>query len=505
MLNKILVHQLNKDKLNDSFNAFEVKKTDDSTVIKADEALIYSVSYTDANLFYVLTSANTTKKDMYRIFPSNHYFIRDISTAELSDKALITLIMNKQANKSLEFNNLSPDLCCIREKKRNQFVTLSFSVDDDLILSCKVKTFSMLNDKTISKFTGKTRKSIEQGKLSAYEQNGDYIVRKINYSQDGYYINRTFRSSGKNTVQYFAIDSSDHKTAEMFRLIRRINNEEAAYLKLSFADLEYTRILEEKRLQKDIYSEILRKLPEDMIVNVIDNCDQQEKISRLIERARIKYVFSNALNKSCLNLSVVKNKKEYDDLEEKDKYFKSAEYIIQNIEYRHLNETVLKQCLLEFVVKREAVDKTVYVVDMPGEWKFYQIINKVVHCLSITDNKILGVSSFDIPENINERMRKYSSRNPRIIMHASKMITILDSDIRLMPDWNEYVQQKEEYTDMISGKPVNRARKQRNRLFGEIIDVNSFSYNVRSFYSVGEIGYGMNKSISNSPATKEII
>ena len=45
----------------------------------------------------------------------------------------------------------------------------------------------------------------------------------------------------------------------------------------------------------------------------------------------------------------------------------------------------------------------------------------------------------------------------------------------------------------------------RNKLFGEIIDVNSFNFNAKKYYSVGEIGYGMNTSISNSPATKEII
>jgi len=374
-----------------------------------------------------------------------------------------------------------------------------------LILSCKVKTFSILNERSFGKFTRKTQKSIEQGKTAAYEVNGDFVVRKVNHDHYEYYINRTYKTAGKNTINYFAIDASDHKTAEIFRLLRRVNNADGDCLELSFMDVEYNRLMEVKRHQNDIFQAILNNYPKDVVINVIDNCNQKEKIIMLLEKIGVAYTLSCQPIPEMLNLSIVKSKSEYELLAEEDKYIKDNHCVIQNVETKHLTDTVIKQCLLEFVIKREAVNEEIYTVNLKGNWDFYQIINKSVHRLSIKDNKIIGISSINVNPEISERLSSMIGADPKMIVHDSDSIIILDTDIRLMPNWNDFVLAKEKYIEVNNNKTINKARSHRNSLFGEIIDVNSFAISSKKYYSVGEIGYGMNTIISNSPATKEVI
>lgn len=505
MINKLIIKRLDMKKFCNQYKIFRVHKNDDTMVINDSRVCIYSLAYKDSATFYALTKTDCNRTDLFKIFSSNHYDVVEVSVGDLSDDLLLQLFINKQANPKLTFNNLNAELYCINEKKKNQIITFAFSISNDMILSCNIKTFSMLTEKTLPKFSRKSQKSIEQGKTTTFEERDGYLVRKILHGQYGYYINRTYKTSSKNTRDFFAIDASDHKTAEMFRLIRKVNNADPDCIELGFMDIEYTRMIEEKRLVKDIFKKILQKFPENTIINVIDNCNQEKKIKSLFKKAGIGYRSSSHVLADELNLSIIKSKKEYENLDEEDRYKRDKNFIIQNIESKHLTETVLKQCLLEFIIKREAVNGQIYTVDLRGKWDFYQIINKMVHCLSVLDNKIIGVSSLNIPEEITDRLTSIANKDPKMIVHDSNAILIIDTDIRLMPDWNAFVESRADYVIDDGDKIVNKARTYRNKLYGEIIDVNSFRLDNKKFYSVGEIGYGMNTTISNSPATKEVI
>jgi hypothetical protein len=158
------------------------------------------------------------------------------------------------------------------------------------------------------------------------------------------------------------------------------------------------------------------------------------------------------------------------------------------------------------LIKKEAITGKVFVVSLSGSWRFYKYINKTIHCLKVEDNQIEDLSSLSVSEDKAKALENYRDLDPRIIENDEKgSILILNTDLRLLPDWNRITESRDEYMVEKNEKTVNKIRKYRNLYFGEAIDINEFMYSDNKYYSVGEIGYGMNKSINNSPATKRVI
>ena len=233
---------------------------------------------------------------------------------------------------------------------------------------------------------------------------------------------------------------------------------------------------------------------------------KKEEFKELLEKNGINYSFSDDGDLRDLNIAVIKSKEEYKNSDEEDKHTVNGKHVLQNIIYKNLNDTVLKQCWLEMLIKKEAITGKVLAVYLPGSWSFYKYINKTIHCLQIEDNQIKKCSSLSINENIVRILENYKDLDPRLIENdTTGSILIINTDLRLLPDWNRIIESRDEYIVEKDGKTINRIRKHRNIYFGEAIDVNEFLYNDKKYYSVGEIGYGMNTSINNSPATKQVI
>jgi hypothetical protein len=505
MINCIEIRRLDPEEFRKQYKLFGVLKTDDSNVVGDLPVTIYSVSYKKATDFLVLTPAYTTKKDLYDVFPEQHHVISEVELNDLADHDLLTLIFNKQANANLRFNNLSAELNIIYETKKDQRICLVYSVTEESILSCRVNTFSILSEKTLKHFTFKTQKAISQNKLTVYEADETYVYRSSNRTANKKYINRSI-SKKKNTLDFFSIDSADNKVAEMFRLLRSINNENRSFIELGFKKTEYQRIMEEKRSFLSTYQNLLDKTADGVQINVVDYCDKKEEIKELFEKNGINYSFSCDGNMKDLNIAVIKSKEEYKSLDEEDKHRASDKFILQNIIYKNLNDTVLKQCWLEMLIKKEAITGKVFAVSLSGSWRFYKYINKTIHCLKVEDNQIKDLSSLSVSEDKAKALENYRDLDPRIIENDEKgSILILNTDLRLLPDWNRITESRDEYMVEKNEKTVNKIRKYRNLYFGEAIDINEFMYSDNKYYSVGEIGYGMNKSINNSPATKRVI
>ena len=505
MINCLKIKWFVSEKFKEKYKAFRIIKTDDCNIIEELPVMVYSVSYRTPNDFYVLTPANTSKEDVYRIFPEQHYAVSEVDSESIETRDLLTLIFNKESNTGLRYNNLSAELNIIHESKKDQKVCLTYSVSEDLILSCRVSTFSVLSDKTIKRFTYKTQKAISENKLTIYTADDVYVYRTSEKNIKKKYINRSI-SKNKNTLNFFSIDSSDNKVSEMFRILRRVNIENNTFIELGFEESGYQRIMEEKRSVTSAYQDLVNKTADDLTINVIDYCDRKEEITELFERNRIRYSYSDDKSLKEFNVAVIKSKEEYKESDETDKHQTSNTNILQNIIYKNLNDTVLKQCWLEMLIKREAITKDVTAVSLIGTWNFYKYINKKIHCLKIKDNHIQDLSSFSLNENAVKTLEEYKSFDPRMITEDEKgSILILNTDLRLLPDWDKITDSRSKYTVEKNGKKVNKIRTYRNEYFGEEIDINEFLYNGNKYYSVGEIGYGMNKTINNSPATKQVI
>jgi hypothetical protein len=502
MINRIKIKSFNNNAFNEKYKIFLIKKTDDTSIIKEKEPLIYSTYYEDSKTFYVLTPIDKTKNDLYNMYPDFHYIVKEVNCIEIPDYVLLNLLINKLPNKELKFNNLTATLYEIFDNKKEQRITLCYSITKELILSCHVKTFTFAKDVNIKKMTGKTQKAINEGKLSAYKEEGNYIVR--GQDKGTYLINRSFANPRKNMVEYFSISEFDNKAYMMTDLLNSINIENHQFIEVCFDDVDYKRVLEEKRTQNQTFEDIIDCLPKETKLNVVDYCDCKEKLTKVLDKLQANYEFNEKLDENKLNLCVVKSKDSYKENNEQDRYIKSANIPIQNIEDKSINETSIKQCLLELVIKYEAILNSILTTDLQGKWAFYAYINKTPHVLKIEDNKIIQMTSLEIPDNVLALMEERKDKKPKIIFKDDKYLIITDTEIRLLPDYNQFTKKRNEYVIEKEDKRINKARSQRNKLFGEIIDVNTFKFQNAKYLSIGEIGYGMNTSIENSPSTRRI-
>jgi len=309
MINRIKIIDFNREVFEDNYHVFKVMKTDDTHIISDGNPIIYSVYFEESNLFFVLTPKDVHKNDLYKIYPDFHYFIEDVCASELSNVVLLSLLINKIPNNALEYNNLTASLYEIIENKKEQKITLNYVVTNDLLLTCHVKTFTFVNEKTVKKMTRKTQKAISEGKLSTYKENGNYIVR--NKLTEKYLINRSYANLKKNTIEYFSIGEYNNKAYYLTSLINKINNDNYQFIKVAFNDVRYERVMEEKRNNNITFDTIMPKLPNNLYINVVDYCDCKKELSMLLDKVKAKYHFNIKLKQEDLNLCIVKNKDIY--------------------------------------------------------------------------------------------------------------------------------------------------------------------------------------------------
>ncbi len=504
MINLLEIKRLNENEFDSKYQIFNIVKTDDTNIIKTGEPIIYSAAYETRSNFYVLVSSACNKANLLKVFPDQHYKVTKKKMDEIDQYILINLIINKQANLGLSKNNLTAELNKVYKEKKDQKVCLAFSSDKENILSFRVSTFSILNDKTKKKFTYKTQQAIDQNNLSYFVCEDGYLVRTTEKKIKNPYINRSTVKK-KNNLNYFAIDFSDNKVFEMFKLIRQINNEDRSFIELGLLEMPYSRLLEEKRSNKSTYTKLRERFNDDVVINVVDYCNKKDDIKTLLDKEKINHKFSDQVFDDDLNLVIIKSSSEYKDSNEVDKHIINNQFVVQNVVYKNLNETVIRQCWLEMLVKREAIDKVIKAVCLEGRWSFYRFINKTIHHLEVEDNKIVSFSSFDLNKKAETIMFENKDKDPRIIINENGTILILNTELRLIPDWDKIAESQDDYIYIVDGKKKNKIRTSRNKYFGEAIDVNSFIFKENKYYSVGEIGYGMNKTIDNSPATKLVI
>lgn len=504
MINRLIIKRFIEEGFNAKYNVWKIRKTDDTQIISEKAKCVLSSAYISSTEFYLLCDVSIGYGDIQSVFSENHYIINKTSTTDLPKNVLINLLFNALANMEGKFNNLTAELIRVMEKKKDQFIALDFSVDEQMILSCRTKTFTTIKKTTIRRLTRKAQKAVEEGRLTAYMESDGFIVRCLHHEAEGYLVNRSYANAGKNGFDYFSISEYDNKSYEMSALLRKLNFQYGSFIEVGFEDIAYQRILESRRTAFDLAT-LAERFDKKLQVCVIDHCQSMDKVSQIMDKLGIPFVQDSNPKPGMINISVIKSKKAYEAFDEDDAYEKRTDVVLQNIETGNLSETSIKQCLLEMLLKKECIDRKTYVTDLSGRWDFYAFINKKTHCLTVEDNVIKSVSSLHVDERVAELMDKNKASDPKLICHDDKIIMMLRTDVRLMPDWERFLDQKDMYTVQKDAKTVNKARKYRNQLYGEIIDINTFELGGERYCSIGEIGYGMQTSVANSPSTRKIV
>jgi len=505
MLNVLKISNFDKNEFNKLYSIYKVFNVVDYA--KPDNIktyFVYSVAYEQANSFYCLTSSNIEQNDLTNIFKPYKYRYERIDVDEVPQNILLNLFINKIANKNLEYNNFSSDLNISYSKENKSIIpTMSFTVDENRVLSCKVVTFSRYNEKTKHFFTTKQRRNIDENKASSYVINGLYLVNGYDKNNVFYKanINRNFK---KNTVTYLDLTSEKHKVEYICKIINKLNKENKDIINVNFDDCQYQRVYEAKKAQS--FDEII-DIKELKHINVI-NTTAYNVDSDIIKNITKKYSISNNIETSSYNLVIVRPINEY--INEDDEYMISNTSVVQNIEYNNFNLSAIKQCLLEMRIKEEALFLKTKLFNFEGEWVFYQLINNVPHQMIIKNN-IVNENTFgsiDSTHHFFNKLNDNKSLNPKIIVHNENTLEIYDTEIRLMPDYLKYKENKDSLIKIdskgIEHKIIQR-KDIRDEYYGEIIDINTFEYENNKYYTVGNIGYGVKRQFANSVSTKQYV
>lgn len=128
----------------------------------------------------------------------------------------------------------------------------------------------------------------------------------------------------------------------------------------------------------------------------------------------------------------------------------------------------------------------------------------------IKDN-VIDINSFGCIDSTHSLFNELSDNktlNPKIVIHNGNSLEILDTELRLMPDYKKF---KEDRSNLIKidseGKEhkIIQRKDIRDEYYGEIIDINTFEYKNNTYYTVGNIGYGVRRQFANSVSTKRYI
>lgn len=508
MINKLCFSDFNAERFNEKYRIFRITSLLDYSVPDDEnDNIIYSVAYETSTVFYCLVPAGSSMDVLRNIFRDYKFDLEQCSVDSVPEYILINLFVNKYPNNMLSFNNYTASLYLIYdEERKNVIPTLKFEVDSNCVLACEVSSFSKWDDITSKRFTYKQQKNFRSGKSTIYHPKGNFIIKG---KEKDIYLQANINHSRNNTLNYLDLSSDYHKLAKTSQLINGLNTVDYDVMKLAFEDCGYSRVYEAKK--KNVFSDIIKGLPYQETVNVVNSTDKQLD-EGVFSEPGISYIFSKHIKKDCFNLNVVEVKEFYEEQDLKDRYVSIADIPVQNIEFDHICRSSLRQCYLELCMKKETIDRQTRMNSFNGKWSFMQLINGIPYRMNITDNEIMDdFSSLDVDDAFYhvfyDEDNNLVSSNPKVIEHEGNYLIIRDTNIRLMPDYEKYANVRPLLVTVDrSGKKRQtlQSKRVRDEYYGEIIDVNTFSYNGNEYYTVGNIGYGVRREFNNSVSTKQM-
>ena len=447
--------------------------------------LVYSTHYMNGGkVAYVLTSSKTTKYDLMNVCGVD----RKIVDTFPSDYILLSLLVNSLSNLELYSNNLKGSLYRVI-KAGKEVVTIDLKVKENCVLTSNVKTFSPI------------KANIDKPKYFYY-RTGDYMNETTSNSKFKLYWSH---SEGKNTVNFYNTDNPDAsnrtKTFVLFETVEKINTLYKDFISINFADVNFNTVYSGKRLNDN--QTYFSKIMGDEVLNIVFKTDVDEDLLKVLQDNNFNFKLSNGVNKNKCNLIIIKDKEYYEDANISDKYLTSSDWVIQNFVLDGNVDSYifkLKQCLLEFKIKKEAITRHTEMFDFEGTWKFGKLTTedktKHLETLTIRDNTITeekGIRDDAFDDNTNERF---------VIIHNNDTIKISSTDIRVLPNFDLFKKDYEKYKK--AGIKSFKNKVARDNYYPEIIDIGVFEYQGDKYYTVGPIGAGIQRNIGNFSSVKKI-
>lgn len=488
MLNILQIKEFNEENFYRKYKVYEISKKKsiyEEPIIKNSKTnLIYSTCYADKKKAYILVDNKVAEFELLNIC----FGETSIKEVRVSDYVLLALLINSLSNRNLNSNNIKGSLYRVVKTGKKEIVSINLKIKDNLVLTSDVKTFTQ------------TTKDDKDAKY-LYYQCENYMNEANPDTKAEIYKSK---SLGKNTVNFYDTDdsSSRTKTFVLFETLEKVNSEYKDIIKVGFTDVEYNTIYEGKRLSdnRSYFSKIIG----NEIINIVPKTEIEEEFIEVLKDNNFKYEISDKLKKDRFNLLIIEGKQYYKELDLKDEHLVSSEYIVQNFVQNGEKETYsykLKQCLLEFKIKKEAINKKTELFDFKGSWNFGKLITKNdvprYNLMAIKDNSIL-----EEKENVFWDLVEPEDKECLLISRNDDMIKISPTDIRVLPNFEEFKKDYDKFKK--AGIKSFKNKSSRDIYYPEIVDIGVFTYNNEKYYTVGPIGTGIQRVVGNFSSVKKV-
>lgn len=482
MINILTLENFNRELFMSDYNIYHLRKHKKLNIIIRNgfPAFVYSSIYVSKTDLYILTSKDITYGTLYEALAPN---IDIVENEDIPEYVYLSLMINSLNNIPLKFNNTHGNLrrIIVSQSKGDKRVFLRMDYNSDHVLTASVETYNECKDKD------------KDGRRYYIQDDILYLYEDIEGTKKPY----VKKSYSKSVVPFYNTDTAEQNTKVelMFDILNEVEYHYSKYFdKINFVNDNLAVLYRGKRIND---KKFLSRFA-DIKLNVVIKTDDKLILDQLSE-LEINFEVSDSLNTEAYNLVIINDKDYYKNNHLEDEHVISDSIIVQHIipGTPKENKTKIKQCLLEMVIKEEAIAKRTKLFDFSGGWGFYAYDsrNDTMESLTIIDNKIVDS---DIPDEAVLRLKELEE-DCKVVVHDGKILRICDTNLRLLPDYNELdgyrkSEDKKSFKDEHCLTTYHRP----------VIDIGTFTYNDQKYYSIGVIGTGMKAGVTNSPSTKRV-
>lgn len=548
------------DKINALYDFFLIENTGNS--FKPDSEILYeplikknvlAIQYTTGSSFIILLKKDRFNKsiileliDKFNKKNDNNLSQRQLyAPFEKYPHSIIQLFFNSLAKSSSNENcsNIAGKLYYFSEMHSKQIYCVEFRINSDYTFELKSKTFTEALGRS------KQKRFILQANniLTPAEEN----TKQKTYVEFQY----------KNTKH--SVSFAETRTLQAFeackvgifeRLLQKFNIIYGEIIQLHIKTESNWKKLDVKSSvsQKIFHIRYLTELLKENKLNIVDKigdstskyfCEQLELACKnLFNTADLQINLSTELEKDALNICVIHNKTYYEiNTDEEDPYENSFKYVIQNVtiedfsqgKKHEISEAACLVLINELIVKKDLIQNHKITIT---DWASYGFSNTVIFCWhekEIIDEKsnkglnhyyfmeIKPDGNFEIGEKSKdlfnqekfakieeifelnnmkaERHNKYNEKYKGIVLNDKDEINIIqDTSFIMLPNSSVI------YEDLKVGK-ISRKKEDLIKYFSGSLDIYYKTSENNILYSSGQIGSGMNTSITRAAHVRKII
>ncbi len=552
------------DKINSRYDFFLIENKGSS--FKSDSNILYeplinknvlSIQYTAGSSFVIMLKKNNLNKSLilellnkYNQENNNNLSQKQLYVPfEKYPHSMLQLFFNSLAKSTTSDNcsNIGGKLYYFSGSKGKQIYCIELKINSEYSFELKSKTF------TEALKNSKQKQFLLQG-------NNTLIPAEKNCKTKSYvefqYKNTKHSVSFTETRTLNAFESC--KIGIFEKLLNKFNKNYDDIIQLTLKKENEWNKLEVKSsvTQKIQHIRYLKELLKGKSINIVDKigdasskyfCKQlKETYEILLDNkdgsSNINFMLSSKIDKQKLNICIVHNKTYYEiNKDEKDAYEISSNTVIQNVtledfsknKNRELSEAACLVLINELIVKQDLIkNHRISITD----WSSYNFKNNIVFCLhekeiineetkeAINHYYFMAISpdgKFKIGEkskdlfnqeefekieeifSLNnmkaERHNKYNEKYKGLVMNDRGEINIIQDTPYIMLPNSDLI-----YKDLKVGK-LSRKKDGLIKYFAGSLDIYFKATDKCIFYSSGQIGSGMNTSISKAAHIRKII